>query len=90
MCFTDGGAAFHIDLDGTTPDPSAIAPGAGTQCQDSGAESILTLDRLTLSRHNVTLSITSPPSNEFRFYGGGIILSMNTGGYALCSATRRV
>ncbi|KZV84213.1 hypothetical protein EXIGLDRAFT_776788 [Exidia glandulosa HHB12029] len=86
ICITSNSASYDIALDGFNLDVSTVAqPAAGTRCGKTGADTILTADGLDFGTHNVTLTLTSAPSQgyDFRFYGGGIVLGVNTGGTAV-------
>lgn len=85
MCFTAGSATYELTLNGSAADAAPSAPLAGSACEQSGAESMVAVDGLGIGTHQAVLTVTSQPVDEFRFFGGSIILGLGTNG---CVAVR--
>lgn len=81
LCFTPGGATYTLSLDGSKVDPSAVNTALGTACGDLEAEAMYASSGLQYGTHNATIAVSASPSSEFRYFGGGIELGVNTQGY---------
>lgn len=80
MCFTSNDASFTGSLNGTTLGDDAFVPATGTPCEDVGAETMFSVNGLQLGTHTVALHVSATSSTEFRLYGGGITLGLETKG----------
>ncbi|KZV98636.1 hypothetical protein EXIGLDRAFT_292793 [Exidia glandulosa HHB12029] len=80
MCFTASGASYSVTVDGRAIDSSSSNSAAGSPCEKSGAETIFQADDLTLGTHEAVLTLSSAPLDDFRFYGGGFTVAVNTKG----------
>lgn len=89
LCFSAGDVSYSVTVDGAVAEASAFTPAAGTACQASGAETMFGASALTLDTHDVTLSVTGTPANDFRFFGGGFTMGVNTNGCATLAFVAR-
>ncbi|KZV91689.1 hypothetical protein EXIGLDRAFT_836904 [Exidia glandulosa HHB12029] len=81
MCISSGGATYTASVGGTDLDAT---PASGTSCEGTGSETMLSTKGLTFGNHEAVLTLTSTPSdgNDFRVYGGGFTMGVNTNGSA--------
>lgn len=79
VCFTAGGASYELTVNGSATDAARSA--TGSACEESGAESVIAVDGLSVGTHDAVLTVTSQPADEFRFFGGGVTLGLGTNGY---------
>ncbi|KZV85053.1 hypothetical protein EXIGLDRAFT_775934 [Exidia glandulosa HHB12029] len=87
MCFTSAAASYAITVDGARA--SATSSSSNSPCEQSGAQNIFVMNSLSPGVHTIKLVVTFTPSSpdEFRFFGGGITLSVATPGNGVDDST---
>ncbi|KAH7105026.1 hypothetical protein BKA62DRAFT_433490 [Auriculariales sp. MPI-PUGE-AT-0066] len=87
LCLRANGAGYHLSVDGAAQNTIGTVEDLCRNYMGGGADlvpdTVLVSEGLEPGRHTGWLQVSASPQNEFRFWGGGVVMRLQTSGHVI-------
>jgi len=87
LCLRSNGAGYHLSVDGAAQTSIGVVEELCKDYLDAEPDmrpdTVIVTQDLEPGRHSAVLDVSASPQNEFRFWGGGIVMRVPTAGHVI-------